>query len=556
MEGTVLTPRLARGLSRRTVLAGALATTACAGGRGAAVPPVARKPLADAHAHFFNLADLPVAGFVTYSIVGNIFPPPAWGEALIDFVTGFAKRFARTARQEAEGLGRDDYLDAATFGRRAADYVDQRLATAPASSAGGRTLGTSYGALLRELAAQTGVPTPDYAIAVPAAAIDTKRAAFTRAARFEEQGETTEAAAGFNPIAAVGEVARTIGWAYLMIQSRRAHIDRYLARQRSDDREPRTVVSLLVDYDYWLDDTPATGSDQIEQIRTMTRLHVDVRDRADIRLFAGVCPLRLAIQRRTGRPALFDQLKAAAAAGQVQGFKLYPPMGFWPTGNGRHDNRDYNPPPARRKTAWDRWRQETGAEGERTLGRALDEALDEVYAHAAAHRVPIVAHSGSGNGAARGYGARANPIHWEPVVARHHIRLSLGHLVNEAKPFVNAVLRGGPRDGVWALDAPVRMLDRRRPDAPDVYADLAYMPELNDEAMCKAFFRALAKTFAPGDPKPERILYGTDWIMYAREARSDSYLRNVEKGMRAAEYGGEQIDNILWNNARRFLGLA
>jgi predicted TIM-barrel fold metal-dependent hydrolase len=154
------------------------------------------------------------------------------------------------------------------------------------------------------------------------------------------------------------------------------------------------------------------------------------------------------------------------------------------------------------------------------------------------------------------YGDRANPKYWERVVKQHRIRLNLGHLVNDAKLFYDAVMKGADRTNVWSLDAPLRMFDRRQADPPDVYGDLAYMPELNDKDDCAKFFAALAKAFTPGDPKLERILFGTDWIMYGREPRSDRFLGNVEQGMRDARYSGEQIGNILWDNAQRFLGPA
>lgn len=544
-------------LSRRDVLAGALAASACRQGDVSSIPAHGRRaPVADVHAHFFNLADLPVSGFTTYVLIGQYFPPPAWAEAMIDFITGFAKQFARSARREAATLGRPDELDAPGFGRRAADYVDAVMGAAPASSGADDTLRRSYDALLRDLTTQTGVPAPDAALTLPAASLDTRRAAFTRAARLEELDETVAASGGINPVSAVGDVARTIGWAYLMTQSRQTHVERYLARQRSDDREPRAMVSLLVDYDYWLGDAPAAGSGQMDQILTMGLLRHKFTRRTDLRIFAGICPLRLAVQRATGQPALFDRIKAAHTAGQVHGFKFYPPMGFRATGNAELDNSDFDPPPVRRRTAWDRWREETGNSAPGSLGLALDAALAEVYAYAAAHQVPIVAHAGPGNGAAKGFGERANPKYWERVVGQHNVRLSLGHLVNDAGPFIEAVLGHGSHEGIWSLGAPVRMMNRNQSSPPDVYGDLAYMPELNDEVICRKFFTALAQTFAPGDPKLERILYGTDWIMYAREPRSDSYLRNVERGMRGAGYSGEQIDNILWANAQRFLGVA
>jgi len=544
-------------VSRRAILLGALAATACHTGEVGTIPSAssARAGAVDAHTHFFNLADLPVAGFVTHVLLGQYTTPPEWAAGMIDFITGMAKRFAKSAQQEANALGILTELDARAFGEAAATYVDERLATASAASGEEADLVQSYEALLRALEEDTDTAvTPSTGGTVAATAVDSKRRAFQRAAEMEERQDAVTA--GFNPVAAVGAVGRTIGWVSLMIRSRETHIKAYLKDQPSSDREPRAMASLLVDYDLWLDDTPAAGSAPLDQIRIMHLLRGRMATRADIRLFAGICPLRLALSRAKGKPALFDDIKGELAAGRVHGFKIYPPMGFRATDNAALDNVDFDPAPSWRVTAWDRWRNETGNIAPHALGQALDAALDEVYAHAARKRVPIVAHAGSGNAAGKGFGARANPIYWERVVARHPICLSIGHLVNDATPFIKAMRGERAKEGVWALDAPLRMLNRNQPNPPDIYGDLAYMPELNDAEICKAFFEELANAFRPGDAKLERILYGTDWIMYGREAHSDQFLSVVERGMRAARYTGEQIDNILWNNGKRFLGVA
>ena len=127
--------------------------------------------------------------------------------------------------------------------------------------------------------------------------------------------------------------------------------------------------------------------------------------------------------------------------------------------------------------------------------------------------------------------------------------------MNDAAPFVRAVRDGPPYDrSIWSLHASLRMLDRSRPNAPDVYGDLAYMPELvSDPDLCVAFFRALLRIFGPGDPSLSRVMYGTDWIMFGLEGGSEKFLAAVETGMSAAGFSSVQRDNVLWTNANRFL---
>lgn len=125
------------GLPRRTVLAAGL--SAALGGcmRCADLPRprvgVARLPIGDAHAHFFNAADLPVTGFFK-----NVLIPahiPDWPEvvlALLDIATNVLKRMAVTASNESrhmrtgQGDGREWSADA--FAARVAAQGDAVIA--------------------------------------------------------------------------------------------------------------------------------------------------------------------------------------------------------------------------------------------------------------------------------------------------------------------------------------------------------------------------------------------------------------------------------------------
>jgi len=554
-------------LDRRGLILSSLAATACVRDAASANPPP--RIVADSHVHLFNASDLPIEGFLKYVVFpGDAASAPDWAAALIDMFAAFYKPQAVTATAEngpSQGLSPE--RDPQAFGLAAAQFIDQRVEARQALDSGSASLRSSYEALCRALADGTGVPRPaGKAMIAEGSQITAK--AFERAAESASSELELPArrardlgTASAGPCACdtpepsdhgIDRAVRLIGWGYILTNSRRSHLRRYVDRFASSDRVPRLLACLLIDYDYWLDDHPSAGSSMVDQLATMAIIKKDLSGLADIRMFAGVCPLKLALQTEGSKPRLFDQIKEMHARGEVHGLKLYPPMGFRPLGNSELPDDAFDPRAKGRTTALAQWR---ATAGNKPLGPALDAALEEIYAFAEHAKAPIVAHAGPGNEAGPGYGQRANPIFWERVVARYRIRLSLGHLVNDTQPFLCAAAAGKPYPAcVWSLQGSLRMLDRRPDHAPDVYGDLAYMPELiDDPALAKAFFVTLRKVFSPGDPDLTRVLYGTDWIMLGQERHDTRFLTKIEAGMQAASYTPDQIENILHRNAERFL---
>lgn len=527
-------------IARRTVLASGLALAACREPIPT-LPADTRRPITDAHLHLFNASDLPISGFIKNVYIPEHLPGwPRWADALIDLFTSLYKPLAITAEAELAGIGRrtsQDDADPAGFGRRSAAFIRERSEGRAADDA----LADSYRALTAELRQSTDARETQAAAPLSAA--------LEAAAEDADAGRDPAAGPRVALDAAAASLRRLIGWGYLMTQSRARHLRDYRAKFGSADARPQTVFSLLVDYDLWLDDRPAARSDHLAQIAVQRALGSASGHPEKLRLFAGYCPLKHAIDRRRGGPTHFDRLMNLRRAGQITGFKIYPPMGFQPSGNTALADSAFKPYNSRGGLA--QW----GEAGMGPLGRALDDALQAFYRACVAARAPIVAHAGPGNGAGPSFGLRADPRLWEPVVRAHRVRLSLGHLVNDAEPFIAAVEGKPPyRGDVWALHGSLRMLNRRSPDAPDVYGDLAYMPELTaDPLLARNFFRALREAFGPGDPDLSRILFGSDWIMTGLEPGNRRFLEAVETGMGDAGYTPTQRANILIENAQRFV---
>lgn len=342
------------------------------------------------------------------------------------------------------------------------------------------------------------------------------------------------------------------------------HIRHYMDRYRTDSARTRLVVNHLVDYDCWLQDGPGPGSAHLAQIELMGSLArvAARRHDVDIRTFAGFCPLKHALEVRRGEETTLSRLIARRGRHGVSGFKLYPPMGFKPWGNAELRAADFSRPTGA-DVVLPQWLAAGGSAEDNSLGMALDAALEAFYRECEVHGLPIMAHAGPSNEAHPGWRMRAEIKHWEQVRARHPtLRISLGHLVNQAQPFVRVVMPDTAvpcydldlDDVVWARDSPLRLF--AADSSPSlVWGDLSYMPELMEDAgLARNFFLALKQHLAPVDPDLEHILYGSDWIMMGNEPRDERYLGTIIRGMEAASYSERQIDNILWANAFRWLG--
>jgi hypothetical protein len=127
---TVLSPQL----NRRAFL-GSASTMALAGCAGcpdfpALAPLPAPRPLADAHVHLFNAADLPVARFLKYVIGMKLKKVPAVLISLVSFLGSVVKLSAMTASAEMKlrvppwQQGSAGLVTASEFAAAAADHIE------------------------------------------------------------------------------------------------------------------------------------------------------------------------------------------------------------------------------------------------------------------------------------------------------------------------------------------------------------------------------------------------------------------------------------------------
>jgi predicted TIM-barrel fold metal-dependent hydrolase len=369
--------------------------------------------------------------------------------------------------------------------------------------------------------------------------------------------------------ASLNAIREQLLWIHLMVQPRRFILDRYVQTILGKASRPATIINLLVDYDRWVADRPGEGSSHAEQIAFWTAMIPDCQARGvKLRTFAGFDPLRHAEERLDCKErylkemlGYFAQRDEAGASHKIHGFKLYPPMGFAPSGNRPFlfESHDASMEPIRARWA--------ARFPDHQLHRELDNALDHFFGICAADGIPVLAHARHSNEAGLCFGARASPLGWEDVVTKHRkLRLCLGHFA-ETKDFLAGMKRLAdnklPHPRSWAVTATSRLLEMNQSENPtNVYADISYMSELllkregKGRARARAFFLQLKEYCRRFDPQCRHLVFGSDWIMLAREYRNQEYVGIIRQGMDDALWSDEWQENLLYANLERFLGPA
>lgn len=586
------------GVSRRMLMAsGCAVLSGCAA--WPKLPPkpdgVRRIGVVDTHVHLFNASDLPIAGFLKFTAL-RAYANVAAVRALIDLFSTVVKPFSITVKSELAALERrmrppPPGVSAERFAQLATDRSQgldpQTSAPQPmAALATDQALLDGYSDLAAILLA---VNTGDFALATSAlelkAAGQTKslaqvqalhRRAFLSAAQsqsrepdrleadaqraaqfFSANGFVARQAfvgAAFDPAEFFSSIARTVSWAFILMQPRSNHLKRYLETFSAPDAQPVTIVNLLVDYDLWVDDKAADDSSLADQITFWARAADYYRGKIELKTFVGYCPLKHAYDRRAHGEAgdYLAKLESAFTQGKIAGLKFYPPMGFYPIGNGAYDDAHYVGQDGIGDRVVKAWRKSPGP----ALGVALDQALNATYAMCKRRGVPILAHAGPSNFTAINFADRPDPLGWGRVAQAYpSLHIMMGHFAFDAEEFVDA-MRGKPTPHpVWAITSTEVVLKAN----PNVFIDLAYVNEIlgtspDRRSLANAFFAALNRyCFRDGHDFSGQIAYGSDWIMLQREGDQGRYLEIMRRELASPAWPQDAVTKIFVKNGKRFL---
>ena len=350
-----------------------------------------------------------------------------------------------------------------------------------------------------------------------------------------------------------GPLSTYIRWALLFTRYRFQLVDEL---HRLHGRRTRLMTPALVDFSAWLDpqagagDRTASVRDQVEVFARIARRKSGPR----VHGFVAFDPLRQALfDYRGGAPA--DEpmavVKQAIEENGFIGVKLYPPMGFAPSGNAKFANN------------FPRHVRDAGTGLGQEAGARLDAALDKLYAWCAAKNAPIMVHTANSYGSQPGYGLRASPLGWVSVLKKYPgLRISMAHFGGFAR-FDNKGTH--EQTWEWAIGEMFKVAEN-----PHVYADISFFNDvLEGPSMRRQYIGGLFKRFCGTFPDAavSRLIYGTDWTMIGHRAHFPSRATFAHKNdrlfpdlvmdfmRRELEFTNDQIDAVMFRNAARYMGL-
>jgi predicted TIM-barrel fold metal-dependent hydrolase len=328
-------------------------------------------------------------------------------------------------------------------------------------------------------------------------------------------------------------------WFTLFTLYRHALVDQLVQTSSRQGFKPLLVCPALVDFSTWLDQD--VQSSHADQIRVMGRIFAR-SENPPVHGYVSYDPLAEVLHRNgLGDRSPLQQVREALQEHGFIGVKLYPPMGFRPSGN--KAGQSYP------KAVLNRLHGRISAD--------LEKALDDLYALCSEMGVPILAHAAESNGAGPQYEGRADPAFWIPVFRRWpSLHVCLAHFGRFS--YVSAGAPHGAKPPETSWEWTLGRYIKEHPEAP-VFADISYFSEIlgASKEQRSAFagqFRRFAKQF---DNSLSHLVFGTDWIMLGRENAADDYLGTTHAFLRDdCQFTEAEVRRLLVGNAIRFLGLA
>jgi predicted TIM-barrel fold metal-dependent hydrolase len=547
-------------------------------------------PLIDAHCHVFNATDLPMVAFIEKVVLayGNFIPPEyrkytrEYSETIDYFLRYLAGRLRARSKIVEDELDRLSKIEKDENARRAPEDIEKDeiafITEVIEDLKSKRVLGRRPGfivaraphiivGLIHRETFPTRYNVKGYKLGD---ILNNADGAYTP----DEWQPSPELAKQLYKNAQ-GDISFYIKWGCFLLRYRHEIVAQLQAFHHN---RAILLTPALVDYNKWLDldeSNPVTRTTPMEQqVEVMARISRQkfVIGRPRVHGFVAFDPARQAMHREMKLPSDKSPLTIVQDAIENKGFigvKLYPPMGFRASNNiqagddfpcairfGR-GSAGYDPICNDPTNAPDKLGNEPG--------KKLDAALHELFAWCAKREVPIMAHTNNSNDAGPGYGTRANPKYWLPIIEEfRNLRVNLAHFgsFNEAIDDDGEVHEDKFGE-TW--ESGVAQIWAKYPDCK-VYADLSYLSEVLNEAACapskncgynviKKFLARFVKDF---DPAKKRLIYGSDWLMTGIERKFPASTEKqlyVDLVQKIAVEIGLNADDFFRNNSADFLGL-
>lgn len=598
-------------VSRRAVLGTGVGALLGACARTSAPPPLPAPPNAmiDAHCHLFNVKDLSAVRFISYVVlehfpelaVGNGLDPsdakslapedPTFTDRLIALLLLLVgaqrapsataelallqRSNAKIAQPDAVAALAEDEVELSQ------DAIVERIANL--------VRGQSFGAdpqvedrlrsiLLQAAEVPSMIGRPPERITPEQSTLLAKRAL---AASFGPQSKSSLLGADRN----LGSLFNFIAQ---LRRHRHALVDELTELHARNGQGPLLLAPAMVDFGRWLRDDPREGSTFAQQTAVWRQISLRPTGPA-VHGYVGYCPLRQVLFDRgafgpDGRiltDCKEDPYALVEHALNERGFlgvKLYPPMGFRPSGNvERRPESGSCPIPGNAPYPKKILKDVFGKAGETTdeleqqmaeLGRLLDDALNRIYTLCGGLGAPIMAHAANSVAANREYGTLADPFFWRPVFDRPDApAVMLAHFGGFS--YVSADPEGGgaalaasalcasrpaPPDFDHSWEASLARYILANPAKP-VFADISMFVEILDtahQAPILAHFQRLKHDYAD---MASHLIFGSDWTMLAQDRRASRYTGTVRAFLGQVFDPGE-VEAIMRRNFLRYAGLA
>jgi predicted TIM-barrel fold metal-dependent hydrolase len=276
------------------------------------------------------------------------------------------------------------------------------------------------------------------------------------------------------------------------------------------------ALGAMVNFDRWMQCPPRSAyEDQIKVFQLLSKLSGGY-----MQPLVGYNPWDDIKAKGAHLEAVLDTVRTKGFVG----IKLYPPNGFRPLGNTDNPIQVSHGPSA----------------------KDLDQVLAKLWAICEDEDIPVMAHTGESMGKDAATNDGANPEGWQAVLDQ-----SAGH----KSPIINLGHLGGDADttqtqNTWTQDFASKMETAR---GDRVYGDIAYWDQLRcDYADCVPSQDRLKGALKLNPGLADRIMYGSDWLMLAREENWPRYPFDVASATRAIP--GLDQSKLFAGNAMRCFG--
>lgn len=492
----------------------------------------------DAHAHFFNAADVPIAGYLkgpvghTQSMLAQALLAAAAPvvEVLAKSVAlSPAAEMANLCKVPAFGMRMNATTYRSTLDRSIDNYQEEL-----AKELFRELNKTDFRPLYLEMKSQFNLELRQKlkGVALPLAEPAFSPEQVLNGLRYGSPGQGTEI---FSKAALEVQAENPDGFLAFLgrMLSPRLHNLRSYMRAFSSGQTKTNVdacFGALVDFNYWLD-----CPDKASSIRDQILIH------EQLSLITGGYLLSLAPYNPwTDIKNDGESLRTLRWAVEEHGFvgvKIYPPMGFYPYGNA-DPKMPYNSTKTRPNPS------------------EIDERLKQLYKLCTELDIPVMAHSGESMGRDYGHDLLPGPSGWREVIElseegafERPLRINVGHFGGDSQ-------RASDHD-TWPSQF-VELMKREKNTR--LYGDLGYWNDLRSTSGKGDIARrrlngTLGQPIGGGQSSSSRVMYGSDWLMIAKEAAWYRYADDLYSEVNQLSRDQHDVQGVFWRNAAECFGV-